>query len=214
MTARPSRYTTLKSASGARYGWKLSGVAGAVAITSLLGAVFFATSSVVVAPSAQAEELRCLKRLGRDGNYLVCCPKYFPSPDCVVIKLPSRLLRKSAFPRPGQTLMIPVPSGGTVYSAPACPGGGTPKCTFKCTGLFPPKCEYVEPCTCTLDNATTATEAVLTRNPDTTKPPRRPPLGVGSPPNILEGGSALPTTGPSGPGAPSGGKAPAGGQLR
>jgi hypothetical protein len=219
MTSRLSRWTTLRSASSARGAWKLSGLAGAIAITSLLGAVGFATSSVVVAPSAQAAELRCLKRLGREGNYLVCCPKYFPSPDCVVIKLPSRLSKSAAFPRAGQKLMIPIPSGGPVYNAPACPGGGTQKCTLKCTGLFPPKCEYVEPCTCTLDNAATATEAYLTRNPDTTKPPPRGPRGgVGSPANILETGPSMPTLPPSPTGTPAPPKAPPpappGGQIK
>jgi hypothetical protein len=32
---------------------------------------------------------RCIKRLGRYGNYLVCCPGTYPSPDCKVYPMPS-----------------------------------------------------------------------------------------------------------------------------
>jgi len=204
MTSNPSCWSFLTSSPGARW----AGLARALVVGSILAVLGLAASPLVVTSSAQAEELSCFKRLGRDGNYLICCPRYFPSPDCIAIKLPSTLARAQSgeFPKPGQKpLIVPMLrriGGAGIAPGDTCPGGGTAKCTAKCTLGPPPKCEYVEPCTCTLTNASSFTRAFLVRNPNTTtKPPRDPTKGT----NILEGGLGLPGAAPSPTGTPAGG---------
>jgi hypothetical protein len=47
---------------------------------------------------------KCLRVLRRDGNYLVCCPKYygFGDPCCRVYPIPSRLMPATEFELPGE----------------------------------------------------------------------------------------------------------------
>jgi hypothetical protein len=218
MTSMASRWNCSKSVPCVQAGRKLSNLASAVALTSMLGAFCFAASSVIFAPSAEGAALECFKRLGRDGNYLVCCPKYFPSPDCVVIKIPSRLLKSDASAPSDRKAWVTKPKNvmaAAANDAPACPGGGTEKCTITCTGLLPPVCTSGPPCTCTLDKATAGVKALLSGDAAPPKPNPPRPLGdLGRPANILEGGSSFPPGGgPAPTGAPAAPAAPAAGRI-
>jgi len=204
MTPNLSFRNILRSFPGAGGRWV--GLARAAAIGSVLGVLGLAASSAVVPSAAEAAEMSCVKQSGRNGNYLMCRPRDFPSPDLVAIKLSRKLEKLGAFPQQGQQLVIPMPRriGAGIAPGDSCPGGGTPKCTAKCSLGPPPVCTYEEPCTCTLDKLTSVTSAFLVRNPDSSPGGSRPPRGPAQGTNILDGGARLPgaTTTPGGGAAP------------
>jgi hypothetical protein len=77
-------------------------------ITLALGALFSLIASVALAPPAHA--LRCLKVLGRQGNYIICGNKVYRVPSRIPGKFAPETARRT---RPVQGVRAPYPTAAT-----------------------------------------------------------------------------------------------------